>query len=349
MAENPSEGEGRFVEGGSFKVDRARALQKLERFQLPEPWHFVRAWLRLASVLGARDVSVRAELAAGVLLIDGAPLEAALLADPYAALFAEGGAGASEAGTFLAVGLLGCLRLEPAEVALRSAGRCWRRAADGAETGGEWSDDRLTELRVVWSDTRSAARFVAEARAAAGMMAARTRFGFDSLPPFFAGRGMARREAEGRSFAVGHDQALNIEGVANVYQRGVLLQTVTRPEFRGLSVHINDDGLTLDVSHSKAVADQRFWDALAAAVGVCRTAVPQKGMPNAAMLLAVYSSALALFGLVALTAYPSIPASDTFGRLFVGFILGANILGFSAGILNILYRWLRTSLRGGKA
>lgn len=199
----------------------------------------------------------------------------------------------AEAGTLLAVGLLGSLRLEPVEVVLRSAGRSWRRGADGAESAGAWLGD-------------------------------------------------------GRSFAIGHDPALNIEGVANIYQRGVLLQTVTRPEFRGLSVHVNDDGLTLDASSSKAVADQRIWDALSAAVDVCRT-VPEKARPNSAVHLAFFVTALAVFCLVALKAYPQIPASDRFGRLFVGAILGTNILVLSPGILGIVYRLLRAALRSGKS
>jgi hypothetical protein len=118
---------GRFVESGTFRVDRARALEKLSRYQLPDPRHFVRPWLRAAVLQGASRIAVSGEEGRAVLSFDGKPLEARLLEDPFSHLLEESEASAHEAGRMLAVGLLACLRLSPAEVELRSGG-----AAGGA-------------------------------------------------------------------------------------------------------------------------------------------------------------------------------------------------------------------------
>lgn len=108
------------VETGSFTVDRARALEKLMRFALPDPAWGALSLLRFAVASGA--TAFKAERGAKgelTLRFDGEPPTRAQLERPYDALFARAARG-EQRGRDLAVGLLSLLRLEPAHVLVRA-------------------------------------------------------------------------------------------------------------------------------------------------------------------------------------------------------------------------------------
>ncbi|MBI4350880.1 MAG: hypothetical protein HY550_05540 [Elusimicrobia bacterium] len=98
---------------GTFVVDKQRALDKLMRFQLPDPETCLLPIMRCALAGKASGVSIK-ELSEGGLEIafDGAPLSRERLEDPYSALF-ETRSAANSAARHLATGLLCALRLNP--------------------------------------------------------------------------------------------------------------------------------------------------------------------------------------------------------------------------------------------
>jgi hypothetical protein len=80
--------EGAGLASGTFVVDRARALDKLMRFQLPDPQTCLLPLARSAEAAGAGGLEIK-EAPGGILTINfgGAPFTREQLADPYAALF----------------------------------------------------------------------------------------------------------------------------------------------------------------------------------------------------------------------------------------------------------------------
>lgn len=75
-----------FVESGSFRVDRARAIEKLSAFRSPGMGP-VLFWTRLAAAAGAQSVRLTSRCREIELRFDGLPLPARALRDPFSALF----------------------------------------------------------------------------------------------------------------------------------------------------------------------------------------------------------------------------------------------------------------------
>ena len=95
---------------GTFVVDKRRALDKLMRFQLPDPETCLLPIIRCALAGKASGVSI-AELSQGGLEINSTgALGRERLEDPYSALF-ETRTAANAAARHLATGLLCALRL----------------------------------------------------------------------------------------------------------------------------------------------------------------------------------------------------------------------------------------------
>lgn len=109
--------EGELVERGGFRVDRARALEKLSRFQLGDPSFGPFFWVRCAVASGAARFELDPGLASFTLRFDGRPFEREDFRDPYGALFEEGPAPRAR---HLAYGLLWAYRLSPSAVSLVS-------------------------------------------------------------------------------------------------------------------------------------------------------------------------------------------------------------------------------------
>lgn len=115
-----TEGKEVLVGSGTFLVDRARGLEKLMRFALPDPAWGVLSLLRFAAASGAERFSVergtKGELS---VRFGGTPPTREQLERPYDALFAKAARGEAR-GRDLAVGLLSLLRLEPAHILVRA-------------------------------------------------------------------------------------------------------------------------------------------------------------------------------------------------------------------------------------
>ncbi|TPW18854.1 MAG: hypothetical protein FD126_3270, partial [Elusimicrobia bacterium] len=111
--------EGERAGGGSFVVDKGRALDKLMKFMLPSPELFLQPLARVAASSGARTFSLEKDGRDLVVRFDGQPLPLEAIHDPFAAVTAE-----SPDPRLRAWGLavLTALRSKPLEILLSSAG-----------------------------------------------------------------------------------------------------------------------------------------------------------------------------------------------------------------------------------
>lgn len=143
------------VSSGTFVVDRQRALDKLMRFQLPDPETCLLPMVRCALAGKAPAVSID-ELPEGGLELrfGGEPLTKKRLEDPYSALF-EARSAANSAARHLATGLLCALRLKPQVITISAGATGARFRLRIDELGREQvqpSEDpgTGTVLRILW-------------------------------------------------------------------------------------------------------------------------------------------------------------------------------------------------------
>ena len=148
-------GGGVLVGSGSFVVDRQRALDKLMRFQLPDPETCLLPIIRCALAGKASAISIQ-ELPNNGLEIkfDGAPFSKERLADPYAALF-ETKTAENAAARHLATGLLCALRLKPQLITVSAGPAGSRYRLKIEELGGEVvqpseNPGKGVVLKIVW-------------------------------------------------------------------------------------------------------------------------------------------------------------------------------------------------------
>ncbi len=148
MAEGPIR-----VSSGTFRVDRARMLAKLTRFQFPTRTAFLDGWLRAACASQATRIELESLPDGFSLRFDGKPFSRERLETVSDALFDPGGTDGRRC-QYLALGLLGCLRLGPAEVTIDS-GKGDSRVRFGARsldeeslTGASGEEDDHTIIRV---------------------------------------------------------------------------------------------------------------------------------------------------------------------------------------------------------
>lgn len=111
---------GALVESGTFRVDRDKALEKLQRFQLPDPYMYLLPFVRCAAASDARSIRFSRVPGGLEMRFEGSPLEERALEDPYHYLL-EGGEDAARY-RHLAVGLLAAFRLEPKRITIASGG-----------------------------------------------------------------------------------------------------------------------------------------------------------------------------------------------------------------------------------
>ncbi|MBI4424852.1 MAG: hypothetical protein HY554_14060 [Elusimicrobia bacterium] len=249
---------GERIGGGTFLVDRRRALQKLMRFVLPEPDLFILPLARAAAAGGATRLSIRR--AAGALRIefDGQELDAAFVDDPFGALVSTEAPPGRRA---LALGLLTSLSAGRAAVLGSPAGG--RRFTSGETSEPAAPASALNQVSIESPlrgvSPRGLARLLRErapgltlrledvacAEAGAGAEGA-------LALPFEAGplRGLVRVP-----------EALSVASTleACVHGVGAGPATVVLP---GLQVEgwLNDDSLTLSLSQTSVVRDNRFND-----------------------------------------------------------------------------------------
>lgn len=144
---------GVWVGGGSFKVDREKALEKLAAFGLRGEHRFLETWVRAAVANEATRVDVRVESDGLTMEFDGRGFTAEQLKDPYGVLF-EKEKERSEARRYLAVGILSLLPAKPGAIDLvyGPPGKRLRTTVsriDGERTTPAEDGDRGTKIRVV--------------------------------------------------------------------------------------------------------------------------------------------------------------------------------------------------------
>lgn len=138
------------VESGGFRVDRARALEKIRAYRRGDVgcvWLFLRA----AYASGAADAVVRRDFDGFTVEFDGTPIPEDALADPYAALFQEEGSG--DARRWLALGVIHAfgpgLRLVSVESGHKDARRRFSAREVGQEVVASFPNEgALTVVRV---------------------------------------------------------------------------------------------------------------------------------------------------------------------------------------------------------
>lgn len=270
----------KFVESGSFRVDREKALAKLERYQLADPWDFTAAWARLAVESGASRVEVSTEGETSRLRFDGRPLPGGLLLDPVSGLFGEDADGR---GRLLAVGLLALQRLSPVSIELRSGGRRWEHGL-GGERAERVSAEGGMSAQVRWqsaSARESAQRFLQEFKGALSLA---------DLEVVADGRSLGRRHAEGEAGArktesLGRRVCARkggsvYAGTVNVHHRGVRVYRAAEAALAGIEVHVQDDELPLDFTGCRAVWDRRMGDTFKLAEEAALGLFPQPPAPR---------------------------------------------------------------------
>lgn len=263
------------VERGSFRVDRARALEKLSRFQLGDPAFGPCFWVRCAVASGAENVDFDPGLVSFTLSFDGRPFSRDELQDPYAALFTEG---ASSRARHLAYGLLWAFRLEPSRVTLVSGhpGDRFEFSAEGpaAESVRAVQGGGGTFLTVSGLWKSAAARpwspdpeFFA---ARLGACPARVRLKGRDVPRPLDLPGWSRFELPGGAWALMRPSTVqtNRRSSAVVHVDGVAAGRFDYPA-RSIPSEclLEAPGLPLDASQTQAVRDAALDELLSAAAG----------------------------------------------------------------------------------
>lgn len=257
---------GEFKGSGHFRVDRAKAVEKLSAFQLEQGEQFLLPLARCAAAAGAQVLEVK-----GVARLEarftGTPFTREELADPYGALFIED---PDPRRHQLAVFLLGVLRTRPREVVVASGsgiGR-FRMLVSGLDRESIEPDghrDVGTTVRVSWGAFRGFKR-VGAAKAAA-------REAWVLTPPGFkldGGRAWGR-VSEGRLVRneERNGRKLRLEPPEGSVTRitfcsfGVAVETIETllPEGQ-VRAWVNDDSFSLTASQSAVVEDVRRQKAL---------------------------------------------------------------------------------------
>lgn len=251
------------VASGGFRIDRRRALAKLQEYQLPEPARFVLPWLRCAYASGAKAASLSSGLDWVQLAFNGRPLAEKFVKEPFDAIFSEDEDCPRHRD--LAVGLLTAFRLEPALVTLVSgpAGKQVKLVARSIEDS-QVEESALphegTVVTVSWRGSGSGAENISEV-----LSQAQQRSGMLSFPLQINGA-----PATPESASLEPSVALELDGIrvrlavpsdpldpkseAGLYKHGVLVETM---RFEGLQLAVraemNHDGWSLDASQTGVV------------------------------------------------------------------------------------------------
>jgi len=264
-----SEDEGVFVGSGSFLVDRKQALDKLMRFQLPNPAAFALAWARCASAGGASGFAVSSGGGVLTATFDGRPFTKAELEDPYRCLF-EKRTPETDRNRQLAVGLLSVLRLKPQSIRISSGSGPERRtlAVESLEEERfiDPEDGDHSVLVVSWPSLEHGPAREAADLVKAGCVLSPLEISVDGavLPAW-------TESAEERSYFedgvsrgwVAVPRSPADESELELCWHGTVIERVTLKlpliQVRGA---INDDAFTLNASQAGVVRDARYEAAL---------------------------------------------------------------------------------------
>lgn len=272
--------DGEFRGAGHFRIDRAKALEKLSAFQLERGADFLLPLARCAAAAEARSLVVKGRTALKA-AFDGTPFTRAELADPYGALFIEG---SDPRRRHFAAFLLGALRTRPREVTVVSGPpearfRLLTRSldAESVEPGGgpAWG----TTVLVRWGPT-GWFRHAAAAKRAARRAWAMTPEGFtvDGSAPGLrpSGSNLVRRRDHGGLALRLTPPSDPAETEVVFCSYGVAVETI-RTLLPGGQVRawVNDDAFALTASQSAVVEDVRRQKALDAVGAAAAEFLPE--------------------------------------------------------------------------
>lgn len=253
------------VSTGAFRVDRAKALEKLRAFQTPDPELFMLPWVRAAVAGGATRIALDlAKTGDFTMSFDGSPVQADQ-ADPSVALF---GINPDPRLRYLAVGILAALRLRPKLVTLSSGAgserRCLRLGAAGDSFEAQEADTTDTILWVIPWEGVPADRWHVKVLDATRTCPARMTIGGSLVPPFDGNDaiGLLLEEA-GRRIWVEPLAEAHSEWRLSVL--GVAAGTIRRRSRIPTAGFIDDPQLTLDASQTNAVRNEALSRAAEAA------------------------------------------------------------------------------------
>lgn len=256
------EDDGVLVGSGSFKLDKARALELLRDYQAPEPGMHLHAWMRCAAAAGATRVSLKVSRGELALQFDGRAFTKDELSDPYSPLFIEGRP--DERRRELALGLLTALRAG-GRVVIDSGSGSERTRLTVPELGREAASRTSgstggTLLTARWKPAGSGrGPSVSECRDLFALHPARITLNGTSLPESPAPAGS---EAFKRGAARGWLRAdTGVEGLGSrlwVYKHGVRVCSVEASLPVPVTGLVNDDRLSLDLSRTGLIRDRRW-------------------------------------------------------------------------------------------
>lgn len=265
-------GKAEHVESGSFLIDRAKALDKLKRFQLADAGAFLLSWIRLAVMSDAGRIGIDKTASGLRVLFGGTPLTRTQLKDVYGALF-DPGVRDPERGRELAYGLLGLMRLEPRRVTLISGKGpdrvrvriegLERETREPFPEGGR--EETLLEAEWIggrWKSRRN--RCLELARASCALVDIPVMIGGDRAASLLRDKDLDMIYGRGKARLYLRRVSEKDEGRARLYKQGVLAEEIgwLFPE-RGIAAEVNDDGFSLNASRSAVVRNDRFSKTLA--------------------------------------------------------------------------------------
>lgn len=272
---------GEFREAGYFRIDRAKALEKLSAFQLECGEQFLLPLARCAAAAGARLLSVKGRTTLQA-VFDGTPFTRAELEDPYGALFIED---SDPRRRHFAAFLLGALRTLPKRVRV-SSGRGAERYAllasglEGESVERDEGREADTVVEVGWGPLGWAKRRVEPAKRAA-------RDAWVMTPPGFTVDGAAPwgKPSPGRLVRLEDYGGLKLrleppndpaQTRITFCSLGVAVETIATllPDAQ-VRAWVNDDAFTLTASQSAVVEDVRRQKALDAVASGAAEFLPE--------------------------------------------------------------------------
>ncbi len=253
-------------------MDRARALEKLVKFQIADPWQFVRWWVRAAGASGARRIRLAVDDSrrAVELAFDGAAFDPPR-ADPASCLFDES---ASPALRHLAWGLLAATRVG-ADVTVTSGDGAARTRATFTSKGPEIASIDSGESGTLIEAALPAAldsSWVKETIEACRACPAELRIGERVQPPASKADGVFI-EKGGRRILL---QPGDYQGKAEVYASfyGVRVARLRRDDAAiRVSGFVDDPNFVLDASRANVVRNAALGSAEKAVDAAAQTLV----------------------------------------------------------------------------
>jgi hypothetical protein len=287
--------EAELVEEGTFGYDRARALEKLKKYQLENPLDAVLLLARCAVNSKATRLAVRrGENDTLLLSWDGEELPPSFLMSPYDSLFHYDGPDGPRLRQ-LATALLGLTRLEPKEIAVES-GVDRRRIDERSETV-EAIDGRIngTRVSIRFASTRQRDNAVDRLSTKTVLLPIPIEIDRTKRAAWKSGTNFARGFTEDGLRGEFVIDPTRPWGCVDIYKQGVFVERIPLPDSHWIKGRIEVPDLALTLSHGSAVRDWAFEKASKAVAAAYKRLYP-KGSGNLADIKREAKEATAMLG-----------------------------------------------------